>query len=97
MSNTMAGYKIQLRRNVLDGRCELRRSPHGGRDTGDDPPENERMAGMDGYTCQELPVERDFQHKIVAELQQQREAYLSMFKAIFWLRPIHSMQQPEQH
>ena len=60
MSNTRAGYTIQQRRNVLDGRRELRRSPHGGQDTGDDPPENERMAGMAGYSRQDLPVMQDF-------------------------------------
>jgi hypothetical protein len=97
MSTARAGYKIQLRRNVLDGPCEIRRSPNDGQDPGNDPPESERMAGMDGYTCQELPAKRDFQHKIVAEWQQQREAYLSMSQAIFWLGPIHSTQQLEQH
>jgi hypothetical protein len=41
------------------------------------------MAGMDEYSRPDLPILRDFQHKIVSEEQQGREAYLPIQKLSF--------------
>ena len=68
---------------MLDRRREERRSINSGQDTDEDPLENERKAGMDGYSGQDLSILRDFQHKIVSEGQQGREAYLPIQRLSF--------------
>jgi hypothetical protein len=82
---------------VLSHRREPLPNTVRGQDAGNDPLGNERMVGMNGYSRQDLPVVQDFPTWNCCRIATEREAYLPIAEAIFWLRPVHSVQQLEQH